>query len=277
MVKIYGLVCPMTNEIRYIGKTVRSLQARLHNHITESRRSRNSHKHRWIAKCCDEGSRPTMWLLEEVPDGVRWQERERTWIQKALEMGLHLTNQTAGGEGLDFLDPEAKRRYCEKLSLAIKKSQRLNPEGLAATVRGTKRSWAENRQGRIDACMAGWTPESKKAHAEKMAVISKTPEFRAAKAKGQKRAWQENREVFMAAFSSPECKAKQSQSKKTVWKDPETRARMMNRWTPEARVKQSQALQERQEKMRAALTPEVRAKQAATLKATWAKRKAAKA
>lgn len=276
MIKIYGMVCPKTKEIRYIGKTTRSLQARLHNHITESKRSRHSHKHRWIAKCCDEGMRPTMWLLEEVEDGVRWQDREREWIRKARAMGLNLTNQTNGGEGMNFIDEEAKSRYLISLAAASKKAYHSNPSLREALIRGGKESWARNRQGRIDACMSGWTPEAKKAHAEKMASIRKTPEFKAAKSKAQKLVWEESRQVFMAAFSNPDCKAKQSESKKRVWRDPETRSRMMNRWTPEARAKQSQALRERQEKMKEALTPEVRAKQAATLKATWARRKAAK-
>ena len=273
MVKIYGLVCPFTGDIRYIGKTVRPLVARLHNHITESKRARHSHKHRWIAKCCDQGLRPGMWLLEEVPDGIRWQERERLWISKAIESGLDLTNQTAGGEGLEFIDTEAGNKYKANLSKASKKNY---PKVKTALIDGSKRSWAENRQARIDSCMAGWTDESRARHRETMARVSKTPEFKAAQSAAQKKKWVESRDVIMAAFARPECKKRQSERKKKSWQDPETRRRMANRWTPEARAKQAAELVTRREKMLQARTPESRAKQAEALRATWAKRKAAK-
>lgn len=273
MVKIYGLACPISNEIRYIGKTSRELERRLYAHISESRRTRHSHKHRWIAKCLDRGLRPTIWLLEEVPDGVSWQAREKAWIKRALEMEFELTNQTAGGEGLEFLDPIAKAAYKKKLSAATKKSLQRNPALKFALIEGTKRSWSENKPKRLAALMSGWNEENRAKHREIMSVISKTPEFKKAKSDGQKKAWERDRSVFMDAFAAPEVKAKQSASKRASWSDPEVRARMMNRWTPEARAKQAQEILSRKDKIQAAMTPEVRAKQAAKLKETWAKRK----
>lgn len=275
MITIYGLVCPITHEIRYIGKTTRSPQARLYAHITESVRTRHSHKHRWISKCVGQGLRPTVWVLEEVAPSISWQDRERAWIKKAIEMGLSLTNQTAGGEGLDFLDDEAKASYLKTLSTAVKKWQKERPQSVQRLREGSKRSWAENKQARIAACQSGWTEESRAQHRAKMASISKTPEFRAAKSAGQKKAWERDRPLFLSAFADPECKAKQSESKKKAWRDPEKRARLMNRWTPEARAKQAEEVAARRDKIKAAMTPEVRARQAATLKETWARRKAA--
>lgn len=275
MVKIYGLVCPFSGEIRYIGKTSRKLQIRLVAHLAESRRTRHSHKHRWIARLDDAGQKPAMWLLEDVDPADRWQDRERLWIKRAKDMGLDLTNQTAGGEGLDLIDPVAIESYRKSQSVASKKARKNNPKIAEALAEAGRRSWAENKQARIEASRAGWTIEAKKAHADKMAIIRKTPEFKAAKVKGQKQAWKDSRPLFMAAFANPECKLKQSESKKRTWADPGSRERLMNRWTPEARAKQVEALRERRAKIQAAMTPEVRARQAAKLKQTWAKRKAA--
>jgi hypothetical protein len=107
-----------------------------------------------------------------------------------------------------------------------------------------------------------------------MNIVRQTPEFKAAKARGAKQAWAGHRKVFEIAFASADTKAKQSDRKRQSWADPETRDRLMNRWTPEARAKQAAEILSRKEKIKAAMTPEVRAKQAAKLKETWARRKA---
>lgn len=272
MVTIYGLVCPTTREIRYIGKTRVSAKKRLIAHLQESKK-RHSHKQRWLAGCLGAGLRPSIWVLEEVPQGVCWQDRERAWIKKALDIGLDLTNQTAGGEGLDWLSPEDKARYCEKLSASVRAGQARNPDGVAATRRACIRSWNENKAARIAALRAGWTEESYAKHRVTMAVLQQTPEFKAAKAAGIKASWGKHRPMFLAAFADPECKAKQSDSKKKAWRDPEKRARLMNRWTPEARTKQAELAvsPDRLTKIKAAMTPEVRAKQGAKMKEYWAR------
>lgn len=277
MVRIYGLVCPLSGEIRYIGKTNRSLGVRLRGHLSESLNRRSSHKHRWIARCFGLGLRPTVWLLEEIEDGKNWQERERAWIKRARDMGLDLTNQTHGGEGLDFIDPEAKAKYLEKLSAASKKAYEEKPHIKAALVAANKRSWAEDREGRRAACLSGWTEESKKRHTESMAAVRQSPEFKEAKSRASKKAWENNRESLLSVRKDPVTRAKQSERKKKSWQDPEVRQRMANRWTPEAKAKQAAEILSRKEKIQAAMTPEVRARQAAKLRETWAKRKAAKA
>lgn len=278
IVQIYGIVCPMSGEIRYIGKTNQSLEKRLIAHLTGARRGGESHKNRWIRKCLDAGLRPSMWLLETIPEGESWQSRERKWIRRANELGFMLTNQTAGGEGLDFIDPDEKQAYRQKLSISLKKAHAERPEIREAVIAGNKRSWAENKEQRIAATRAGWTPEKMAKHRQTMEAISQTPEFRSAKANGIKRAWAADREKFMEAFARPETKAKQAEAAKASWADPEKRAAKMSRWTPEARAKMAAlaASPEKKAKIKAAMTPEVRAKQAASLKANWAKRKAAK-
>ena len=55
-VKIYVLKHPDTLEVRYVGKTVRSLSRRLGNHIANARGNKhNKHLSNWILKIITEG------------------------------------------------------------------------------------------------------------------------------------------------------------------------------------------------------------------------------
>ena len=46
---IYGLICPLTNEYRYIGKTVQTLNKRLYKHLYEIDKH-TSYKNSWLKK-----------------------------------------------------------------------------------------------------------------------------------------------------------------------------------------------------------------------------------
>lgn len=275
MILIYALVCPFTGDIRYIGKTERRIETRLSAHLAESRvKSKQSHKHRWIRKCLAEKLMPSALVLEEVQAGVRWQDRERAWIARAVEMGLPLTNQTKGGEGLDFFDPEERARYLAKLSASIKAVQAIRPEIKAAREAGGRRSWKENREFRLAALAAGCqTEEAKENLAKAMAEVRSRPGYKEERSRNAKRIWDTSRDKIMTAFATPEVKAKHSARAKRCWNDPETRDRMMNRWSPEAKEKQRQiALSpERKEQIAKAMTPEVRARQGSKMKEHWAR------
>jgi hypothetical protein len=281
LISIYGLVCPLSGDIRYIGKTEKSIKRRLVAHLTETRRlSKTSHKRRWIAKCIAQGVTPTVWLLEEVADGVRWQDRERAWIKRATDIGLDLTNQTAGGEGLDFTDPEASAVYRANLAKSSRKVYYENHEMREAFRQGSLRSWSENREERLAALKEATSkPEYKRNLANAMQLAKTKPGYKENRRRVSRHNWEVHRETFMKAFSNPEVKVKQSESKKKTWADPEARNRMMNRWTPEAKAKQAEVIRspERSAKIQAAMTPEVRARQGAKMKEYWARKRAEKA
>ena len=105
-VKIYILKHPDTLEVRYVGKTVRSLNRRLGNHIDNAKRSKhNKHLSNWILNILSNGKRPIIELIEEVDNSV-WQERERYWITQYP----NLINLTEGGDGCKgFLHDEATK------------------------------------------------------------------------------------------------------------------------------------------------------------------------
>lgn len=108
-VKIYGLMDPRTNEIRYVGKTAGSLVNRLRGHIKD--KGSNKHKVNWIKSVLSAGTTPEIFEIERV-DKDNWQEAEIFWIAYFKELGAKLTNATAGGDGLssESWTPEMRQR-----------------------------------------------------------------------------------------------------------------------------------------------------------------------
>ncbi len=94
--KIYVLL-DKNNVVRYVGKTIKSLEHRLRLHLCDAKRE-NNHRANWIRKCLSEGYAPTIQLIEEVGgDGC---EKEMYWIKFFREEGLNLVNVTDGGDGI---------------------------------------------------------------------------------------------------------------------------------------------------------------------------------
>lgn len=115
-VKIYTLTDPRTNEIRYVGKTVQSLNYRLACHIYQTKRYRH-HNSSWIKSLLKLNLRPIIEELDEV-DESKWVETEIYWIAQLKAWGFKLNNHGKGGEGIIGLKhtDEAK----EKMSKAHK-------------------------------------------------------------------------------------------------------------------------------------------------------------
>ena len=93
--KIYGLRCPVTQEIKYVGKTICSLEKRFNDHLSEALRTTEklTYKHKWLQKLNSQNLKPTIELIE-ICTNDNWQEREIFWIAKYQ----NLTNSTPGGE-----------------------------------------------------------------------------------------------------------------------------------------------------------------------------------
>ena len=108
MVKIYSLEDPSTNEIRYIGKTVTSLEERLGGHLRDTPK-RNTKSTAWIKSLFKRNLLPKIELLEEVLE-EDWEEAERFYISYFRFLGFNLTNILEGGN----VSPAIKARKLSK-------------------------------------------------------------------------------------------------------------------------------------------------------------------
>lgn len=96
-VKIYTLSCPISNQVRYIGKTVESLEKRFNRHISYSKREK-SHKANWINSLLKNNKRPIIEILDECSTND-WEIIEQYWISQFKNWGFNLVNYTDGGQG----------------------------------------------------------------------------------------------------------------------------------------------------------------------------------
>lgn len=99
MDKIYKLIDPETMEVRYIGKTCRSLSHRLYYHIKEAKKGVKTYKCNWIRSLINKGKIPIIKLVKIVTSGY-WQHWEKLYITKYKKLGHRLSNATEGGEGV---------------------------------------------------------------------------------------------------------------------------------------------------------------------------------
>lgn len=96
---IYGLNDPETGECRYVGKADNPHDRLFGStgHL-KSCHKKNHHCANWIKSLVARGLRPLLEILQEVPK-TEWELWERVWIKASREIGMDLTNITAGGEG----------------------------------------------------------------------------------------------------------------------------------------------------------------------------------
>jgi len=94
--KIYHLLDEYGN-IRNVGKTTRTLEYRLAEHLYEATHGGKNHRCCWIRSMLARGLTPTIELQTEVSgDGCK---AEIAYIAHYRKMGLDLVNGTDGGEG----------------------------------------------------------------------------------------------------------------------------------------------------------------------------------
>lgn len=103
---IYALVDPRDVEIRYIGQTIRPKE-RLQNHCKEKSKCHRSH---WIQQLRSLGLKPQMHIMEELEESDPWKDREIWWIAYGRAEGWNLTNNTDGGDGVNGLPEETRKR-----------------------------------------------------------------------------------------------------------------------------------------------------------------------
>ena len=93
---VYALCDPRTGEVRYVGKTARSVHARVRAHTNGVLRGGSTHKDNWLRSidCKPRVTVLALGLSEQLDD------LERRWIAALRTEGAPLTNLTDGGEGV---------------------------------------------------------------------------------------------------------------------------------------------------------------------------------
>ncbi len=124
---IYVLIEPITNEIKYVGKTKQPLPKRLTAHLTECRHS-NTKKNTWLKSLKKRGLKPKIEELDIVLES-EWEFWEKYWISQFKTWGFELKNANEGGKGMssEFIkknNPMLKEETRKKISKSLIGNQR---------------------------------------------------------------------------------------------------------------------------------------------------------
>lgn len=168
-VTIYTLSDPVSGDVRYVGKTIKTLKARLQIHVAHAKRGNKTHRCNWIRSLIAQGLAPIIDEIEVVDDTARWADRETHWISKFSSEGARLTNATAGGEGshgyIQTAEQRAKRsaslkgraiseEWRAKLSAAAK-GRKISESSRAILAQYVGRPWSEDQRAKYVATRSG--------------------------------------------------------------------------------------------------------------------------
>lgn len=107
---IYTLDCPITNQIRYIGKS-NNPEKRLKHHIAYKGKC---HKTSWIKSL--KGLKPILSILDETGCEKEAYKLEQYWISQLKSWGFRLVNTTEGGEGFSGMDVTGENNTNAKIT-----------------------------------------------------------------------------------------------------------------------------------------------------------------
>lgn len=233
MPTIYALKCPVTGEIRYIGKSSRP-ERRMRCHVNDAiRMVADHHNARWIRKLIAAGREPVLVELLKVPPDFDWDAIERFIIAAARSFGFRLTNSTAGGEGFDLIDADASRKWITNLRASNKRPEVIarkteasrlraaDPNDRLARSAGCKRRYEDPAQRAALSIKhkAQWSdPAWKEKTVKAIRESYLRPEVKVKMSAASKSSWSADaREKRLIAMSQPECVARKATSSKTTW------------------------------------------------------------
>lgn len=139
---IYGLYCPTSQQVRYIGKSNKPAH-RFRQHVNRVKQLRthrslglgcqNNHKadkqDEWIDGLLEQGLEPSLVIFEEVPAQADiWRAAERKWIRHMESQGHQLLNVV----GLAANDEEEIVRKGVELGRKLAKALDVDPTELVS-------------------------------------------------------------------------------------------------------------------------------------------------
>lgn len=103
---IYGLLHPISKELRYIGYSSDYLE-RYKEHLLPSNLKKTTHKSAWLKSLLKDNLKPEIIVLENVATEIEALEKEIELIAYYKSIGCELTNGTLGGDGrYGFITPQ---------------------------------------------------------------------------------------------------------------------------------------------------------------------------
>lgn len=109
---IYGLIDPITSELRYIGKSF-DPKKRLVQHLEPGQLKQKTHKSRWLNKLNKKGLVPELIILESNLSVEYANEAEQFFIEYFKSIGSRLTNGRPGGDGGAYFDPKRRKKIID--------------------------------------------------------------------------------------------------------------------------------------------------------------------
>lgn len=209
---IYVLKDPTTEEIRYVGKTKRSLRQRLSEHVQQKPKD---YRGRWIHSLLKQNLQP---LIEEIEKCYEheWQEREIFWIQYFRNLNCKLTNANDGGLGNYNLITECRNKISN--SLKGRKRPPISDETRAKMSIAQKNKKPPSIETRRKISEAGTKRKGETRSAEARANMSASHQNRSAETRAKISAANKGR------IRSAETRAKMSEAHKNP--SDETRAKL---------------------------------------------------
>jgi hypothetical protein len=98
MITIYALVDPNTGMPRYVGQTNRTVERRLGQHLSASRKATKPHVNAWLRSLSVSNLKPEIWIMEECHSNEGGHEAEVFWIGMLRAWGFDLVNILVGGK-----------------------------------------------------------------------------------------------------------------------------------------------------------------------------------
>lgn len=299
VIYIYALRCPVERTVRYIGKS-ENPQKRHKSHISAARCGATKHQCAdWIRRLHAQGFEPELHVLAQVPEGIRWQDVERSYIANAKSAGWNLLNSTQGGDGVPLTDDAARERWIASLkrtkarpeyrgraSAAMKEVQ-ARPEVKERNSASTKEAWADTAT-RAKMIAGAMRPEVRKSKSAKLRMRNADPAFAAKHAATMKSIWNapgrssEQSDRALTAHANHEITARRTASLREAAKRPATHAKMsaaakeinarpgMKSIKSEKTRAQWADPEGRAKRMKGMSAPEVKVRQSEAKKLAWA-------
>jgi hypothetical protein len=246
-VKIYGLIDPRTQQLRYVGKTgKRRIKDRLFCHLGHARLpGQKRHVLAWISGLLSNGLRPEIFVIEEVPSGTDWKEAEQFWIAYFRSIGADLCNRSIGGDsglGVRLTAAQRERKLKSvkrgpdhynfgqrmkphiKEALKVASAEFLNDEHAVGLWREKLRTRAHITAAHERLAKFRSDPDKYAAALQKSIEARKTPEVRGKIGAASRKNWSKNRDLIIAsqnAGKGADFRAKQSANKKKLALSPD--------------------------------------------------------